>query len=353
MDSLFQVFFLLFLPTAAPEGSHSLWLLATYIKGQTPFPEFSYVAMLDDVRVLYYNGETKTLHPRGNTTAEDDVFDSNVLLIISDNIQSSFIEKGAVATKNVNQTDGVLALQRLVVCELRDDGEPGQMITRDAVRETTTDELLYVDKNFTYQGSLNVSAQVLNIHVEFSMRRHEFLYQPFCIKTLKGYLEKRRNQVNRKVKPKVRLLQKQLSSGFRVSCLATGFYPRHINLTLFREGQPVADHEITGGDLLPNADGMYQMRKSLEINRAEKHTYTCSVTHLSLDNKLDVTLEFDHGEPFKSVIPSVLMVLALMLVFGVAAAIAAWKRQRADSVKSGYSTASTSEESMDTKSELM
>uniref|UniRef100_A0A672Q837 Major histocompatibility complex class I-related gene protein-like n=1 Tax=Sinocyclocheilus grahami TaxID=75366 RepID=A0A672Q837_SINGR len=286
-------------------GSHSLWLLATYIKGQTPFPEFSYVAMLDDVRVLYYNGETKTLHPRGNTTAEDDVFDSNICACSGVN----------TILKLYFSIKGVLALQRLVVCELRDDGEPGQMITRDAVRETTTDELLYVDKNFTYQGSLNVSAQVLNIHVEFSMRRHEFLYQPFCIKTLKGYLEKRRNQVNRKVKPKVRLLQKQLSSGFRVSCLATGFYPRHINLTLFREGQPVADHEITGGDLLPNADGMYQMRKSLEINRAEKHTYTCSVTHLSLDNKLDVTL--------------VLMVLALMLVFGVAAAIAAWKRQRA------------------------
>ncbi len=84
------------------------------------------------------------------------------------------------------------------MCELRDDGEPGQMITRDAVRGSTTDELLYVDKNFTYQGTLNISAEVLNIHIEFSMRRHEVLYQPFCIKTLTGYLKKRRTQINRK-----------------------------------------------------------------------------------------------------------------------------------------------------------
>ncbi|XP_051741114.1 major histocompatibility complex class I-related gene protein-like [Ctenopharyngodon idella] len=346
MDKSFLLFLLL-LPIAAPKGSHSLWLLATYIKGQTPFPEFSYVGMLDDVRIMYYNGETKTLIPRGNTTTEDDVFNPNVLLTISDYIQSSFIEKWAIATKNFNKTDGVLALQRLVVCELRDDGEPGQMITRDAFRGSTTDELLYVDKNFTYQGNLNVSTQVLNIHLEFSMRRHESFYQPFCIKTLKGYLEKRRTQIYRKVKPKVRLLKKELSSGFRVSCLATGFYPRHINLTLFRDRQPVSDQEITGGDLLPNGDGTYQMRKSLEIS-ADKHKYTCSATHLSLDNKLDVTLEYDHGEPFKSVIPSVLMVLALMLVFGAAVAITAWKRRRADSIKSGYSTASTSEESVDT-----
>ncbi|XDV53186.1 hypothetical protein PO909_021757 [Leuciscus waleckii] len=343
MDNI--LLFLLSLPMAAPKGSHSLWMLATYIKGQTPFPEFSYVVIVDDVTVLYYNGETKTLIPRGNTTTEDDMFDLKALVRISDNIQSSFTEKLVVATKNLNKTYSVIALQRLVVCELRDDGEPGQMITRDAVSGSTTDELLYVDKNFTYQGNLDVSTQVLNIHLKISKWNHEYLYQPFCIKTLKGYLEKRRNQINRKVKPKVRLLQKELSSGSRVSCLATGFYPRHINLTLFRDGQPVSDHEITGGDLVPNGDGTYQMRKSLEIS-ADKHKYSCSVTHLSLDNKLHVTLEYDHGEPFISVFPSVLTVLALMMVFGVAAAVIAWKRQCTDSIKSGYSTAFASEESV-------
>uniref|UniRef100_A0A8C1S863 Ig-like domain-containing protein n=1 Tax=Cyprinus carpio TaxID=7962 RepID=A0A8C1S863_CYPCA len=83
-------------------------------------------------------------------------------------------------------------------------------------------------------------------------------------------------------KPEVKFIQKANSDsgGSRLSCLATGFYPRHINLTLFRDEQPVADHEITAGDLLPNDDGTYQMRKSLEISAADKHTYTCSVTHL-------------------------------------------------------------------------
>ncbi|XP_073687691.1 RLA class I histocompatibility antigen, alpha chain 11/11-like [Garra rufa] len=214
------------------------------------------------------------------------------------------------------------------------------MITRDAFRGSTTDELLYVDKNFTYQGTLNVSAHdVLNIHLEISKRNHEHIYHPYCIKTLKGYLKKRRNQVNKKVKPRVRFIQKTNSDsgGFRVSCLATGFYPRHINLTLFRDEQPVADHEITGGDLRPNGDGTYQMKKSLEISAADKHKYTCSATHLSLDNKLNALLEFDHGEPFKSVIPSVLTVLALMLVFGAAAAV--WKRRYAASEETVDTTA--------------
>ncbi|XP_067235481.1 IgG receptor FcRn large subunit p51-like [Chanodichthys erythropterus] len=130
------------------------------------------------------------------------------------------------------------------------------------------------------------------------------------------------------VKPRVRLIQKSNSDsgGFRVSCLATGFYPRHINLTLFRDGQPVSDHEITGGDLLPNGDGTYQMRKSLEIS-ADEHKYTCSATHLSLDNKLDVTLENPEGE-FEQVISSVLVVLALGFVLFTVVAIIIWRRRR-------------------------
>ncbi len=35
-------------------------------------------------------------------------------------------------------------------------------------------------------------------------------------------------------------------------------------------------------DLLPNGDGTYQMRKSLEISAADKHKYTCSYLYTTL-----------------------------------------------------------------------
>lgn len=74
------------------------------------------------------------------------------------------------------------------------------MITRRAFDGSTTDELRYVDKGFTFQGTVNLTAEMLKIHLDISMWRHENLYYPACIKTLKAYLEKRRNQVNRKGK---------------------------------------------------------------------------------------------------------------------------------------------------------
>lgn len=58
----------------------------------------------------------------------------------------------------------------------------------------------------------------------------------------------------KQVKPTVRLLKKTLIDTGRtgITCLATGFYPKHINLTILSHVQQ-ADEQITG-DLLPNGD---------------------------------------------------------------------------------------------------
>ncbi|KAG5829938.1 hypothetical protein ANANG_G00320250 [Anguilla anguilla] len=67
--------------------------------------------------------------------------------------------------------------------------------------------------------------------------------------------------------------------------------PRHINLTMLRDDRPIPDEELIFGEVLPNGDGTYQTRRTLSISSEiarEKHRYTCSVTHLALDNKLDI-----------------------------------------------------------------
>ncbi|XP_051758592.1 hereditary hemochromatosis protein homolog [Ctenopharyngodon idella] len=124
------------------------------------------------------------------------------------------------------------------------------------------------------------------------------------------------------------------SQGLQISCLATGFYPRHINLTLFRDGQPVDDDQITGGEILPNGDGTYQMRKSLVISAEElreKHKYNCTMKHLNLDNKLDITFVSDVAEcdpgPFSlSVVISVLVLLCVAVL--IITALIIWRKKR-------------------------
>ncbi|XP_058624012.1 major histocompatibility complex class I-related gene protein-like isoform X2 [Onychostoma macrolepis] len=203
---------------------------------------------------------------------------------------------------------GFNVYQTLVVCELLEPDKSGKMIIKDAAGGCTTDEMCYFNDMFTYTVTVNITQELIKPHLEEFKQEFATFFYPVCMTTLKNYLKIRRGQVNKRITPHIRLIQKENtdSEGSRLSCLATGFYPRHINLTLFRDEQPVADHEITGGDLLPNDDGTYQMRKSLEISAADKHKYTCSVTHLSLDNKLEVTLEND---------PSRFHICAAVLVF--------------------------------------
>ncbi|KAJ8334782.1 hypothetical protein SKAU_G00404210 [Synaphobranchus kaupii] len=137
------------------------------------------------------------------------------------------------------------------------------------------------------------------------------------------------------VRPRVRVMLKTHpeSGAQQVSCLATGFYPRHINMTLLRDGQTVPEERLITGELLPNGNGTYQQRKTLSLSvkeRPERHSYTCTVTHMSLSNKLDITWESGPAPDitFIAVAVSVVVSMIVVLVLAVAAFIK-WKRRSA------------------------
>ncbi|XP_073724656.1 major histocompatibility complex class I-related gene protein [Misgurnus anguillicaudatus] len=178
-------------------------------------------------------------------------------------------------------SNGYGVYQTLVQCELLNT-QSGKMIIKDAAGGFTTDELTYINNNFTYFVNKSHSQELLKPHLDKFKDNVKNIYYPTCIKTLENYLKTRADQIRSLKKPNVKFVRKAntASGSFQAICLATGFYPRHINLTLFRDGQPVSDDKITGVDLLPNDDGTYQMRKILEISeeeKKEKHKYTVAV----------------------------------------------------------------------------
>ncbi|XP_036416205.1 major histocompatibility complex class I-related gene protein-like [Colossoma macropomum] len=351
MEGICALLLVLFVPAAVSAGSHSLAVVTTYIEGETPFPELSMTLMLDDLTVGYFDSEMNTLVPRGLKDQEDDgVIDPEKIKIISSSMQTDFKQRHLYLKHELNYTESIQVQQRLVMCELMDNDQPGPLIIKNALEGTTRDELRFYERKITYKNDLNLTEERLELFLTSTQWRHENIYYPLCIKTLRGYLNKRSNQVKRKVKPRVRLIQRRRSvSGWDgVTCLATGFYPRHINLTIFRDGQPVPDQLTTGGDLLPNVDGTYQMRKSLELSEEElkKHSYTCTVTHLSLDNKLDVPLDFDPGEPIGPIVSSVVVALVLVSVMmAVIWMIKIRRRKQRASSQGKYSSASSTDES--------
>ncbi len=83
--------------------------------------------------------------------------------------------------------------------------------------------------------------------------------------------------------PDVRVLVPKVSddqSKLVLTCLATGFYPRDIEMNI-RWDESVLENQISSG-IRPNADGSFQMRTSVEIDANHKGFYDCLVNHSSL-----------------------------------------------------------------------
>ncbi|ROL49120.1 DLA class I histocompatibility antigen, A9/A9 alpha chain, partial [Anabarilius grahami] len=289
--------------------------LATYIVGQTPFPEFSVVLMLDDLQIMYYDSITwKVLYRTKNDSKYYDEEQSDAGVVFKDTY-NGMKARDFYVKEHLNHTDGVHVHQRLAGCELLNNDKPGPLQRLDAFDGQNLEEVTYdLEKNDIQMKRPWIIPwdQVKQLHMKLL---YENVYHPICIKVLRRYLNMEKNNVMRKVKPRVRLVRKTLtdSQELQISCLATGFYPRHINLTLFRDDQPVDDDQITGGEILPNGDGTYQMRKSLVISaeeQRERHKYNCTMKHLNLDNKLDITfvvLKAPLSKTLSKILPLVLM----------------------------------------------
>ncbi|XP_059412791.1 major histocompatibility complex class I-related gene protein-like isoform X2 [Carassius carassius] len=304
---MFLLLYLLSYLTVVSAGFHSLFALATYIVGDTQFPEFSVVLMLDDVQILYYDSATWKAVFRSHRDSK------------------YYDEEQRDAAVHVHQ--------RLAGCELLNSDKPGLLQTWDAFDGQNVEEFTFdIEKHDIKMKKpwMIMWSQFEHLKVKLM---YENVYHPVCIKTLRRYLEMEKNNVMRKVKPRVRLVKKMLtdSHGLKISCLATGFYPRHINLTLFRDGQFVDDNQITGGEILPNGDGTYQMRKSLVISEEELHEgheYNCTMKHLNLDNKLDIIFdvaESDPGSFSQSVVFGVLVFICLAAL--IITALIIWRKR--------------------------
>ncbi|XP_068178983.1 major histocompatibility complex class I-related gene protein-like [Antennarius striatus] len=332
MFVLRSVCLLLHLVTCSGSGRHSLWAMATYISGTTPFPEFTAVLMLDDIQVGYYDSDTDRLTRVGGAKGEGAELDlgAEALFVLRD-IYSSMKKRLTLVKLRLNLTEArVHVQQRLTGCEVLADGSPAYIMFRDGSDGRDADSLVYNTSHFSYAGGAGVEIRwgaVKRLHFQ---TLYANIYLPFCVRTLQQLLRRERHLVARRVRPRVRLVTKVLGGGgARVTCLATDFYPRHINLTLLRDGVAVEAWRLSGGELLPNGNGLYQVRKTVVLEEAELrrgHNYTCSATHLSLDNRLEVSwrAELAHSHAVPAVLGPAGLVLAGVLV----GAGLWWRRRR-------------------------
>uniref|UniRef100_A0A8C1M9A3 Immunoglobulin C1-set domain-containing protein n=1 Tax=Cyprinus carpio TaxID=7962 RepID=A0A8C1M9A3_CYPCA len=123
-----------------------------------------------------------------------------------------------------------------------------------------TDEYAYNGDNLTFNLSMHWKPLVLEHGIIWNRESVSRLERK-CVETLTSFNDLQRD---RKFKQQV------------LVCLATGFYPKHVQMEIRR-------------DQTPNADGSFQLKKSLKILPSERSRYQCVVKHQTLTEPLIIS----------------------------------------------------------------
>ncbi|XP_041664056.1 H-2 class I histocompatibility antigen, Q10 alpha chain-like isoform X2 [Cheilinus undulatus] len=103
-----------------------------------------------------------------------------------------------------------------------------------------------------------------------------------CIDWLTKFMDYGQKQLKTAEPPKVTLFAKNsnIKSNVVLTCFATGFLPKEIELKIKRDGRILTREDgVISTDALPNEDDTFQRRDSIEIFRDDLVDYTCHVSH--------------------------------------------------------------------------
>ncbi|CAB1320955.1 unnamed protein product, partial [Coregonus sp. 'balchen'] len=120
--------------------------------------------------------------------------------------------------------------------------------------------------------------------------------------------------------PKVYAFAKkaQIAGHVRLTCMATGFYPKDVVMHIKKNGVPLTKHDgVLSTGVLPNDDDTYQIRMSVQIPEADKETYECYVNHDALKEPIVEKWDgkcCDCGSVVGGVIAAVIVIIGVLIL---------------------------------------
>ncbi|KAK9958161.1 hypothetical protein ABG768_012335 [Culter alburnus] len=147
-----------------------------------------------------------------------------------------------------------------------------------------TDEYAYDGQTLTFDLSMHWKPLVLDHDIIWDRESVSSLERK-CAEMLTSFIELQlEGKFIMESRPDVHTLVKASGSSVKqlLVCLATGFYPKHVQMEIRHNQTPLPDEQLNSDGIRPNADGSFQLMKSLEILPSETSQYQCVVDHQSL-----------------------------------------------------------------------
>ncbi|KAM9447069.1 patr class I histocompatibility antigen, B-1 alpha chain-like [Clarias gariepinus] len=247
--------------------THNLQFFYTGVTGLN-FPEFTAVVLLDGEQILYYDSNIREPIPKTEwvqklKSDEQLYWDSVTERMWAQ--EESFKVNVGTAMQSFNQTKGIHTWQRILGCELDDDGTSRGYIEYACDGE----DFISLDLKAVSWSAAKPHAVMTESKWESTGQQAEHckdFLRVECVERLRKFESYGRDKKKKK---------------------KNGFFPKAVMITWQKDGEDVHE-DVELRETLPNQDGSFQRRNILNVPAEElqKHTYTCVVQHSSLEKEL-------------------------------------------------------------------
>ncbi|XP_050992855.1 zinc-alpha-2-glycoprotein-like [Labeo rohita] len=237
-------------------------------------PVFSAVGLYDDRQISHYSNEEQNWK-RDSSDAE--------IWRYTEEPQDSKDRLTNLASTLVNCTssrcDGLHTLQRRIGCEVEKHPD-GSVMNVDAFDEYGHDgeDFIAFDTDTMQWKDKSPKAKETKMKWDTDRFRNQYLqsYLNNCMHWISTF------NASIHTPPALYMFASEVphdQSKLILTCLATGFHPKHIEMNVTQNNITLQPFSSTG--VRPNNNQTFQMRTSVEINRDEKQSYECHVLHSS------------------------------------------------------------------------
>uniref|UniRef100_A0A8C5MLA7 Ig-like domain-containing protein n=1 Tax=Leptobrachium leishanense TaxID=445787 RepID=A0A8C5MLA7_9ANUR len=297
-------------------------------------PLFSEVGYVDGIEIVRYSsdvGQVVPVAPWMKKVEDPDYWERQTQIIQGNEAVAKQSVKNLM--NRYNQTGGFHIKQAMYGCELRDDGSTSwyYQFGYDGKDFMAMDIERGVYYPLTDQAQ--VTTQRWNSPEARVGERDKNYLENICINWLKIHIKNGKEELERTVPPEVKVSDQNINGVTKLHCQVHGFYPREVDVNWQKNGIDVSSYEAK--HILPNSDGTYQIRVTVEVPAEDREGHSCYVDHASLEEIVTVKWE--------SQVSSNTLWIVIVVLSGVMAIAALgliiWKTSSA-SVKDGSSISS-------------
>ncbi|KAK3558155.1 hypothetical protein QTP86_011388 [Hemibagrus guttatus] len=277
---------------------HSLFYTYTALSKPLDLPgiyEFTALGMLDDRELDYYNSKTQVKIPKQDWMREkmgQDYWDKGTQSRKSKE-QWFKVNVDILMERMRHNKSDLHVLQWRHGCVVEDENEK---FVRgiDEYSYDGSEFLSFDEQNSRWIAPVQAAeptkkkwddVPILNTYTKSYLEKE-------CVDWLKKFMDYGKEELRQQIQqspPHVHIFAKKSvkdPNRLTLTCLATGFYPKDIEMYLRKSKTNLPEHLVATTGVRPNGDGLYQQRMSVEILESEKEFYDCYVNHVALDKPI-------------------------------------------------------------------